>query len=376
MKKIILKILKIAIVICIAAFIYFRTRLFNMAYEYDELFTAITSDPSVPLSWIYNNWLIVDVHPPLYNILLWIWNHFVPFGPELWLRMPSFLLGLGALACGWFLFPKRFGKTARLLFMAFLSCNLYMTVYGQHARSYMLVLILSIPLTFLFLDMSRAIWKKREISARQWAVFGILSLLLSWSHYFGALLFGWFSVFLFLQALYCKRNLKWFMVVPCLVFVAFLPWLVPNFMAQLDYQRFSGNWWASASTFGHSLMEMIAFFFTSMTGYVLVCLMAFSGAYFAYRRRKQIGDIAHIREVLLLCGVIAAVLISVALVSIRTYLFIGRYFTVILPSLYLVCGILIAPLLRRSVIISAIFVAFVIMNTAIFWRPVFFWKRP
>jgi len=367
MKKAILKILKIVIVLCIAAAVYFRTRLLHMAYEYDELFTAVTSDPSLSLSWIYNNWLMADVHPPLYNVLLWVWNHFAPYGPEVWLRIPSFLLGLGALACGWFLFPKRFGKTARLLFTALLACNLYMTVYGQHARSYMLVLVLSVPLTFLFLNMSRAIWKNREITARQWAAYGALSLGLAWSHYFGALLVGWFSVFLFAQAVYYKRNIKWFIIVPGAVFAAFLPWLAPNFMAQLEYHRFSGNWWAKSTSAAQSLAEMASFFFASVTGFILTGLTAGAGAAFLYRKKKHLGGFARCRETLLLCGVMAAVLISAALVSIRTYMFIGRYFTVILPSLYLICALLIAPLLRRSVIVSAVFAAFLVMNLFAFW---------
>lgn len=368
MKKIILKVLKIVIILCTLAFVYFRTRLFSMSYEYDELFTAITSDPSIPLSWIWNNWLIVDVHPPLYNVILWVWNHFVPYGPELWLRFPSFLLGLGALACAWFLFPKRFGKTARLLFIALISCNLYMTVYGQHARSYMLVLILSVPLTFLFLNMSRAVWKQREITARQWVQFGVLSLLLCWSHYFGALLFGIFSLALFGQALYYKRHVKWFMIVPCAVFAGFLPWLVPNFMAQLEYQRFSGNWWAASDSVADTLGELLSFFFTTLEGYMIVCVMVVAGAVWLYRKYKRLGGFAHAREIILLSSAILAVFAVVGIVSLRTYMFIGRYFTVILPSLYLVCALLIAPLLRRSVVISLVFVAFIVMNTTTFWQ--------
>lgn len=368
MKKIILYVLKTAVILCMAAFVYFRTRLFTMAYEYDELFTAITSDPSLPLSWIWSNWLIIDVHPPLYNVIVWVWNHFAPYGPELWLRLPSFVLSLGALACAWFLFPKRFGKTARLLFAALLTCNMYMTIYGQHARSYMLVLILSIPLTFLFLNMSRAVWKKREVTARQWVQFGVLSLLLCWSHYFGALLFGVFSLALFGQAVYYKRSVKWFVIVPCAVFVCFLPWLVPNFMAQLEYRRFSGNWWATSHDAAKTLTDLLTFFFSTVKGSVAIGLAALAGGIWLYRKSKRRGGFAYAREMILLSCVILAVLAAVGLISLRAYMFIGRYFTVILPSLYLVCALLLAPLFRRSVIVSLVFTAFVILNAVVFWQ--------
>ena len=97
MKQAILKYLNFGILACVGVSLFMRGRLFNMAYEYDELFTAITTDPMLPFSWLYSNYLLVDVHPPLYNAILWVWNHFVPYGPELWLRLPSFFMGIGAL---------------------------------------------------------------------------------------------------------------------------------------------------------------------------------------------------------------------------------------------------------------------------------------
>ena len=85
MKKQILLFISACILTLAACSIVLRFVLFDMAYEYDELFTAITADPSLSLKWIYHNWLIVDVHPPLYNILMWCYTLFCPYGPELWL---------------------------------------------------------------------------------------------------------------------------------------------------------------------------------------------------------------------------------------------------------------------------------------------------
>lgn len=366
MKKTVFKILWVLLGACVAVSLYMRALLFNMGYEYDELFSAITSDPSLSLSWIWRNWLIVDVHPPLYNVILWGWNHFVPYGPELWLRFPSFLLGLGALAGAWFLFPRRFGKTARLVFTALVSCNLYMIAYSQHARSYMLVLLFSIPLTFLFLNMSRAVWKKREITARQWVCFGVLSLLLCWSHYFGALLFGWYAVILFAQALYWKRKLKWFIIVPCLVFIGFLPWLAPNFMLQLEYRRFGGNWWANQIPYRHAGLALLQFFFVNPEGGCVAAVLAVSGAVWAGIKYK--GLFPYRREFFALAAVIGLFLLSVALVSIKTYMFVGRYFTSLIPACFLSFTFLLVPLLRRSILAGVLLVGFLVLNMGQFWN--------
>ena len=65
--KIIRNLLTVLIFAAIAAGLVARFTLFSMSFEYDELFTAVTTDPSLSLGWIWVNWLVPDVHPPLYK---------------------------------------------------------------------------------------------------------------------------------------------------------------------------------------------------------------------------------------------------------------------------------------------------------------------
>ena len=143
------KLFACACLLFIGAGVIMRFAFLFVPYEYDELFTAVTANPALPLSWIWTHWLLVDVHPPLHNVLLWVYHHVAPYGPEVWLRLPSVACGLAALALGWCMFPRRFGRTARWLFMALLAGNFYAIFYSQHARAYALMLALSVPLTFL-----------------------------------------------------------------------------------------------------------------------------------------------------------------------------------------------------------------------------------
>lgn len=360
MRKKCFKALTVWMWVCIAVSICMRAVLFSMGYEYDELFTAATSDPSLSFPWIYKNWLMADVHPPLYNALMWVWNQVFPYGGEVWLRLPSFFLGLAALAEAWFLFPKRFGKTVRLTFFSLLSCSAYLIAYAQHARSYMLVLLFAVPLTFVFLDICQAIWSGKEITKRQWVLFGVWSVLSCWSHYFGALLFGSFSVVLFAQALYYKRNIKWFIITPCVVFVLFLPWLIPNILTQLEYQRFEGNWWANTMPNRYTLPIMIQFFFSDLRGiWILGPLLLVCGFLWA-KKAKYFRQFSRNKEMLVLSAVLVIAFAVVGLISIKTYMFIGRYFTSFLPSLFLLFALLIAPLLRRSIVANVVFILFLI----------------
>lgn len=331
-----------------------RFTLFGMSYEYDELFTAITTDPSLSFGWIWSNWLVVDVHPPLYNALLWVYNHFVPYGPELWLRLPSVVFSLGALACGWFLFPKRFGKTARLLFVALLAGNMYTILYAQHARAYALMLLFSVPLTFWFLDMSRSVWRGKIISRSRWLAFGLVSLGLAWSHYFGTMLVGVFYILLFLQAWHYKRNLTPFLLVPTVVGVLFLPWFIPNLQAQFEFQRFEGNWWANDMEMMRAPRALAWFFFFSPWGRKLMgalLVLGIAGRIWRHWRTGRWGGF--VRELALL-GIAALLVIGgAALVSLKAYMFIGRYFTELLPAVYLFCVLLLLPLVRKSLLFRA-----------------------
>lgn len=368
MKKIINKFLSVCIFLCVGAGIFMRFQMFGMAYEYDELFTAITSDPTLSLSWIWNNWLLVDVHPPLHNVFLWCWNHFVPFGPELWLRLPSLGFGLGALFYAWFAFPKYLGKTARLLFTALLSCNIYLMFYSQHARAYTLILLLSLPVTFYFLDISRRTRRNQTVPLVTWFTFAFCGLLISWSHYFGALAFFLFSGFLLLQGLYYQRPLKFFILIPVVVFLLFLPWLIPNFISQVEFERFAGNWWANQKPEGAPVRDLISFFFTKKI-FILIMLMMLAGGVVSLVKYRRIQKpIPFHREILLLTAVLSSAFAVVSFLSNWAYMFIGRYFTSFIPTVFLVFVLVVFPLFRKSVWIKLLFVLFLISNLGIFWK--------
>lgn len=353
MKKQILLFISACILTLAACSIVLRFVLFDMAYEYDELFTAITADPSLSLKWIYLNWLIVDVHPPLYNILMWCYTHFCSYGPELWLRLPSLIFGMGALFCSWYFFPKHFGKSSRLLFTAWIGCNTYMILYSQQARSYSLVLLLSVCLTFCFLNMVRTIFQKKPISLGQWGIFAGLALMLEWCHYFGTLLVGVFCAFLFVFALKNKQKLKFFIMIPLGLGIACLPWLIPNFLMQLKFQRLGGNWWANTYSLSDAPAVFLRIFFYSFWGKCWGGILFFVGLIGRILRYKRTGSWGpYFREITVLGGVLAVVFCVTFAISFKTYMFVGRYFTVVLPAGYLLLILLWKPLYDKYLLMK------------------------
>ena len=335
--------------LCVIAGIGLRFTVLNMSFEYDELFTAVTTDPSIQLGWIWIHWLLPDVHPPLYNVLLWLYNHIVPYGPEVWLRLPSAVCGVLAIVAGWIMFPRYLGKTARLLFVGLLSCSEYMILYAQQARAYAWILLLAVVLTFWFLKLSRKIWHNKNIFLKEWLRFAALSLLLAWSHYLGTLLTGIFYILLFLQAWHYKRSLKMFIVVPAVVGILFLPWLIPNFLAQLQQERFDGyNWWANRDISWTSFHEFLLFFCFSLTGRCAAAVLGVGVVWKLIKRFKQKLPWRFSREILLLGAVLLIAVIFTSLISLKLFLFIGRYFTAMLPAVFLLFALLIGPLVRLN----------------------------
>lgn len=349
---------KYACFLFIGAGVFARFLFLQVPYEYDELFTAVTANPALPVSWIWHNWLMPDVHPPLHNLLLWLYNHLAPYGPEVWLRLPSVLCGLSALALGWKMFPRRFGKTARLTFITLLSCNFYAVFYSQHARAYALMLLLAVPLTFLFLNISLLLRKNRTVSCKVWIIWGVLSLLLCWSHYFGALFFGIASLLLFFQALRRRRNLVWALGVPCVVFLLFLPWLVPNFLYNFSQSRFAGNWWANVTPRVFIIPGLAYFFFGSPYSVIALGVLLLAGWCWNYEDFKRHFYFPYKRDLLLLLAVFAGMFGAVGILSFKMYLWFGRYFMEIMPALYLFIALSTARLLRKSLLAQLVFIAY------------------
>ena len=301
-----------------------RFSLWGTSFEWDEVFTAVTANPAVSFAYIWKHYLIVDVHPPLYNLLLWIYMHVMPYGPEWALRLPSIFFSLLALGYGWWKFPHCFGKNARWVYILLFIANAWVIFFSQYARAYAWMLFLSTILTFSFVRISHAVRHKQPIKNKEWWIFGISSLLLCWSHYFGALLFGLLSVALFLQALFYKRSLKMFICVPLGVFLLFLPWLIPNLLHNVHVNRFTGNWWANERALDkNSIKLMLEFLFGFKETYhmLLVLLGGALGWNIWTAVRKK--PVPYRRDILWLSGVLLIAFISMWFVSHKIYWFLG-----------------------------------------------------
>lgn len=149
----------------------------------DEYFSQFFADPNESLSFLLVDRWAPDPHPPAYNPLLWVWSHFSvhPF----WQKCLSFLiLGLGALAAVKLTAPDH----KRRLFVFFLVClgSYWLIYFATEIRPYVMNFTLSALLT---LGAVR-ILETDKPGPGVYLFWLLVGIVLSLTHYFGAL---WFA---------------------------------------------------------------------------------------------------------------------------------------------------------------------------------------
>jgi len=176
-----------------------------------------------------------DVHPPLYFLILrfaqWI------FGDSEWaLRFPSALAGWLCIPAiyllGRRLYSEREGIIAAL-FLAVLWAPIY---YSQEARSYSMLILLSILTSYFWWGVILGLRYRRELPAGDAALYVVCAVLCAYLHYFGLLLVILQGAAL---AALAYRTLRTVILLYLPVALAYLPWL-PSMIHQFGPGEQSG----------------------------------------------------------------------------------------------------------------------------------------
>src|SRR5690606_6540782 len=176
-----------ALLVLLAAGIALRFyRLGEENFWFDELWTAVVSDPSLPLSQLMRIWILPDVHPPLYYLMLREWRTW--FGSdEWWLRLPSAVSGVLTVA----VVPlvQRWLPVVRrpLVLAAWLAASTGGIVYAQEARHYTLLLFMATAATLIATGLAHRIARGGSILVPA-LVLAAVTTVLEYVHYFGVLL--------------------------------------------------------------------------------------------------------------------------------------------------------------------------------------------
>jgi len=173
----------------------------------DELFSAWASDPSNDFSTMFHR-TVEDVHPPLYQILLWGVYKVFGYG-EMVGRVFSVVLGVAVIPMMYVLGRKLFNVETGLL-AAFLSAiNFYLVLFSQNTRSYELLVLVAVV---SFVSLADLVQKQKLSGAACYALSGAA---LVNTHYFGFLLVISQAVFLIHLSCWPRFNRRLFVLAGC-----------------------------------------------------------------------------------------------------------------------------------------------------------------
>jgi hypothetical protein len=349
------KIFRAFCLFCITAGVLKIFILINSSFSYDELFTVANTAPDINFWQILSKKLIIDVHPPLYYFLAWLWNHLFTQITEVSLRALSAIFGVLSVSAAFFKFPKNLPQNAKYFFTALLSLSYSVLYYACDARPYALALLLSLLLTFKLFDILNKFKNNAPILKKDFLFYFLWSLLLTYAHYWGAMFAGaCFLVILFFCVKY-KRYLKQFSGLYGVVLLLFLPWLLPNVYLNAVQDRFQGNWWNgtignAAGEFSKQINMMI--FSTVAARLCFTLITAISVWYIIKKKNHQIME--NSVEILSSLFIVLFVFFATVLISLKINLLVYRYFITVIPCFYILITLICADVVKKRAVYAVL----------------------
>lgn len=316
-----------------------RSLFTSYSYWGDEMFSVVES--MAPTKEFLYNWILWDVHPPLYQVLLRGWMGLFGHG-EIATRLLSFLFVIFSLVSMVVLTARR-PFFFRLVAVCFLASSPAFAFYAQETRSYGMMLGLSTLVTLLAMDLR----EKADAAAmkERWG-YGVLALLLSLTHYFGLVWVVFLTILQLLRPTHPLERRQGLILAP-LLFV----WPIVHLLFGELNSKTGGHFWIEISvpvisSFNNAIsgllpgMEISRQPLLSLRWIVVaLLLLVLSWPLTSWKNAgTQISRLAKLslRQSRLLALMIVLFISLMALVDLHTPITTARNFIVLLPALALV----------------------------------------
>lgn len=318
----------------------------------------------------------VDVHPPLYYLLLKIWTDV--FGSQdVALRSFSALCSALAVAVGLLLVKRLWDRRIALAAAPFALAAPFVIRYGYEVRMYALSSLLCISATYVLVAALQAKGKQRRWL---WITYALLVTAGMYTLYYTALV--WMAHLIW--CIYLSRSAKprtpwkqlvrqpWFTAYAS-AFVLFLGW-VPFFIRQLHSVQ--SSFWISPATY-QRVVSVWSFFFSYLADWELtpwwslLFMAALVSALYFIITAFRVSDRAHQRSLALLAlyATVPVILLYCASLPPLQPVFVERYVSQAILGAYLLVGVAIATVLRYRRTVFAGLLALVML--AVFAQGVF-----
>lgn len=315
------------LVICLVGIVLRLIPDFQSLWE-DELYSVSNTYAFGSFKNLFLKELITETNPPLYQTLLFFWVKL--FGvTELSVRLPSMIFGIVSILVILYYGPKIIGIKPSLLLAALLSISWPAIRYSHEARSYSLLILLSV---ILLLHSAKLVLAQKQemVSNRVVSLNNLLGFLLCYTHYFGAVLYFSNTLILFL---YLKKSRLKILLTGIFSMLLFVPWLVINLM---NFKPGKVNWITQKSFFySLDLLGQNTFYYPKF--YFLVMLFVLIIFLVSARKSRNLFN-----SVMFSGLVLAVAMLTVFCANLARPLIVGRYLLAFLPYTYFIVAMVIA----------------------------------
>jgi len=250
----------------------------NLAREslwFDEIFSANLSLKSHSIYEMFTQYIFKDVHPPLYQILLYYWGDTVG-SSDFYIRFLSYLLILISCSFSYFLLNKYFTRKIAIIFIAMSAFTPSVLYFAEEARSYALLYGLTNVLSILFVIFITAVKQNKNIQKNLLIAYLIVGFIACYTHFFGYILIFSLSITLLGHSILSRRkHITFQILITSLLIACFaLTWLSIIFYYGDIGNKIGGHFWIKNDYF--SLLKGIAtMFFGSKEAIIILIFLMF-----------------------------------------------------------------------------------------------------
>ncbi len=218
-----------------------------------------------------------DNNPPFYYYCLWVWHQLLPIS-EFNTRLLSVLFISLAIGFVYLFAEKYFDAKTALFSAALLSLSNFLIVYAQEARTYSLIVLLSVLSTLQFF---------KYLNKTSWVNLALLSLinfLIVYSHYLACLVI---IVQYLIVILYYKKSIKavFFLQTGLILLLIWLRFTDKQFAHILSFNE-TKDFWLQPAHFNDLVSAFTGLFFNAFTA-VVFGLLAFVFVYNYFVKKEQ-----------------------------------------------------------------------------------------
>lgn len=309
----------------------------------------------------------IDVHPPLYYLLLKAWNGLFGWNDYSYRALGAVIGGLTVIAAG-LLSRKLFNVRAMIITLPFITLAPFLLRYDFEIRMYALASLLGLIATYVLL-------KAVEAKTHHWKWWGLYAVIVAvsmYNVYYSALLWIAHLVWLTYRTYQAKQPIRrqpW-LAAYGIAILLFTPWL-PIFFGQLTNGALAS---ISQPMTTENLVGILSFVFLyqSVTqlgawGAIIIVGVATLLALIAGVTYKTSDKTERIKVALLVCY-IAVPIAVITLISLIHPFYVERYLAPIMVGSYLLVGAILAVAARRKprLVFITIVSLTVVMITGVF----------